>query len=273
MHGGLGEGEESYYADGAWYDAEYVHIGGDIPYYQRVARETEGPILELACGTGRLSIPMAQTGRPVLGIDIAPGMLERAQEKRSKLPPPLQDKLHFELGDMRTLRLGRTFNAVVLAFNTLLHMLEDDDLLAALETARIHLAPGGLFHLDVHTPYPTAEQRREPDGRYDPQQMIDPRTGQRYIVSENNRFDPRTQINSMSFYYRPVNAAGEPIGPEREVVLRLRVLFPRELDSWIRRAGLEVAGDWDDFNRARPFTALGGRRVMALRAAAPRSAG
>lgn len=258
------EDRERYYADGAWYDAEYVHIGGDIPYYVSVAQQAPGPILELACGTGRLTIPMAETGRPVTGVDIAPGMLAQASKKCAALPPEQQANLRFVAGDMRNVRLGERFEAVILAFNTLMHMTEDEDLRATLETAREHLSDTGRFHLDLHTPYPTIAQQREPGGRYDPQQMIDPHTGHRYVVTENNRYDPRTQINTMRFYYRRADGQGRPIGPEREEVLRLRVIFPRELDLWIQLAGLRVVGDYDDFAHSRPFSGEGGRRVLIL---------
>lgn len=264
--GGLGADEWTYYSDGAWYDAEYVHIGGDVPYWERVARESPGPILELACGTGRLSIPMSvRAGRPVVGVDIAPSMIERALVKRSRLPPDLQANLQFLVGDMRSVRLGSKFPCVVLAFNTLMHMLEDDDLAATLATAREHLLPDGFFHLELHTPHPSIISARDPAGRYDPQQMIDPHTGYRWVVTENNRYDPRTQINHMHFYYRRADAQGRAFGEERQVTLRLRVIFPRELDRWLRDSGFEVVGDWDDFARSKPFSGEGGRRVMALK--------
>ena len=253
-----------YYADGARYDAEYVHIREDIAYYQQIAADTPGRILELACGTGRLSIPMAQVGAEVHGIDIAPGMLSRAEEKRLSLPPYDQDRLRFDRGDMRTFRGATPYAAVVLAFNTLMHMVRDDDLLATLRTARRNLGPGGLFHLDLHTPYPELWSGRDPEGRYDPQQMIDPRTGDRYVVSENNRYDPRHQINRMSFFYQRVDSQGDPVGPEREAVLELRVLFPRELDFFLKVAGFEVVGDWDDFGRMYSFSGTAGRRVLTV---------
>ncbi len=253
-----------HYGDGAWYDAEYVHIRGDVPYYARVAEETSGAILELACGTGRLSFPMAATGAYVHGIDAAPPMIARAQEKRLSLPGAQQARVSFEVADLRSLRLGREFAAVVLAFNTLMHMTGDDDLAAALESVRAHLADGGLFHFDLHTPFPEL-LTRDPDGRYDPQQMIDPDTGDRYIVTESNEYDPRTQINRMYFYYQRLDRAGQAVGPERRAVLDLRVIFPRELDRWLAGAGFEAVGDWDDFDRSKAFSGKGGRRVVTAR--------
>ena len=253
---------EDYYADGEWYDAEYVHIGGDVPYYEKVATETRGRILELACGTGRLTFPMVEAGARVLGVDLSRGMLARAWARREDLPPSQRLSVEFVQGDMRTFRADGRFDAVVLGFNTLMHMLEDDDLLATLQTARAHLHEEGLFHVDLHTPLPEITRNRDPDGRYDPEQMIDPRDGKRYIVTENNTYDPRRQINQMRFYYQEVDEAGLDVGPERCAVIDLRVLFPRELDHFMRLAGFEVVGDWDDFERTTRFSGGGGRRVM-----------
>jgi hypothetical protein len=164
---------------------------------------------------------------------------------------------------MRTLRLGERFDAVVLGFNTIMHMTEDPDLEAVLATAREHLGDGARFHLDLHTPYPTAIER-DPDGRFEPIEVIDPNTRERYVVTENNSFDPRTQINTMYFYYQKVDRERRPIGEEEKRELRLRVLFPRELDRWLFSAGFRVVGDWDDFDRAKPFSGRGGRRVMMV---------
>lgn len=268
--GGLLPEELLHYADGDWYDAEYVHIGGDIPYYQQVSREVSGSILELACGTGRLTEPMAKAGSQVVGVDIAPGMLARAEKKRAALPAEVRDRLSYVHGDMRTVRLERSFDAVVLGFNTLLHLVRDEDLEAALETVRVHLGPKGRFYFDVHTPH-FGLLERDPNGRYDPQQMIDPHTGERYVVTESNRFLAREQQNLLSFHYQRVDRAGTPVGPERTVTLRLRVMFPRELDRWLELAGLQIVGEWDDFARQTPFTGRGGRRVAVAGLSPPES--
>ena len=255
-----------HYGDGDWYDAEYVHIGGDIPYYTQVAQESQGPILELACGTGRLSLPMAKTGAQVHGIDIARTMIERAKQKRGLLSAQVAERLSFDVGDMRTLRVEERYGAVVLAFNTLMHMLEDDDLLAALKTAKLHLLPRGLFYFDIHTPFPEL-LNRDPKQRHDPQQMIDPHTGARFLVTDNNDYNPRTQINTIRFFYQRIDPGGSPLGKELRAELKLRVLFPRELDLFLSLAGFEVIGDWDDFERTKPFSGKGGRRVVVARAA------
>ncbi|MBI4819885.1 MAG: class I SAM-dependent methyltransferase [Deltaproteobacteria bacterium] len=263
----LGPDELAYYGDGAFYDAEYVHIRSDIPFYESIAAAGEGPILELAAGTGRLTIPMALASRhDVVGIDVAPAMIEEANKKRGLLDESVRARLRFEVADMRHARLGTSFDTIVLAFNTLMHLLDDGDVDACLSTAREHLSEKGLFHLDVLNPHGGLVTSRDRESRYDPQQMIDPRTGSRYVVTENNAYDPRTQINVLTFYYRRADRDGRPMGDELKRSVRLRVFYPRELELLIRRAGLEIAGDFDDFSK-NPFSARGGRRILALRRA------
>ena len=199
------------------------------------------------------------------GIDSAPGMIARAEDKRRSLPSFQQERVSFEVADMRTVRLPRKFESVILAFNTLMHMISDDDLARAFETVRAHLDQGGLFYFDLHTPFPEL-LTRDPAARYDPQEMIAPKTGDRYIVTESNEYDARTQINRMYFFYQQVDRNGHAIGSEKRAVLLLRVIFPRELDRWLHQEGFEVVGEWDDFERTKPFSGKGGRRVVAARA-------
>lgn len=249
-----------HYGDGAWYDAEYVHIRADRPLYQAIAREASGPILELACGTGRLSFPMAEAGATVVGIDLAPAMLRQARRKLRQAPPEVQSRLRFEEADMRALDLGQRFDRVVLGFNTLLHMLEDKDLFALLDGVKRHLAPGGRFHFDIFTPYPGLGER-DPEGRYDPQQMIGP-DGERWIVAENNTYDPRRQVNHMRFYYRRPGPDGEPTGQELHTEVSLRVIYPRELELLLRTAGFEILAEYEDYARSQAYTAKAGLRVV-----------
>lgn len=257
-----------HYGDGRWYDAEYVHMRGDIDYYVGIAANSPGPLLELAAGTGRLTIPMVQAGAEVVGVDSAIAMVEEAERKRAALPFGDRARLTFVRGDMRSLRLDRKFSRVVLAFNTLMHMTEDADLAATLATVRAHLTDDGLFSFDLHTPYPSLP-KRDPEGRYDPQQMFDPRTGARILVTENSDYDPRTQINTMRFFYQEVTKDDRPVGRERFTELRLRVIFPRELDHYLDVAGFEIVGDFDDFAETQPFSGRGGRRVVHARLKSP----
>lgn len=257
-----------HYGDGVWYDAEYVHVGADIPGYREWAARRRGPILELACGTGRLTFPMAEAGVVVTGVDYAPPMIRRALAKRAELAPHARGRLDFRVGDMRTLDLGTSFEGVVIGLNSLMHMTTDEDLHAALSTARRHLSASGRLALDVFMP-PPAALGRDPDGRYDPQEMIDPRDGQRYVVTESTRYDPARQLHHLTFFYQPVDRRGRSDGPELRSELTVRVMMPRELELWFRVVGLEIVGDWDDLEATAPFSGRGGRRFIEARKTEP----
>jgi SAM-dependent methyltransferase len=260
--------QRDHYGDGDWYDAEYVHVGADIPDIREWGRRVGGPILELGCGTGRLTLPLAEVAPRVVGVDLSSPMIARARAKQAGLPPETAARLDLCVGDMRALDLGERFAGVLVGLNALMHMTTDADLWAALRTARRHLAPGGRLALDVFAP-PPAAYGRDPDARFDPQEMVDPRDGQRYVVTESSRYDPARQRHDLTFHYQPVSRDGRPEGPELRADLSLRVVFPRELDVWLRLAGLRIVGDWDDLAATRPFSGTGGRRFVEAEATEP----
>lgn len=101
--------------------------------------------LEIGCGTGRLTIPIAKAGVAITGVDLSAAMLGKAREKAAA------DEVVIELveGDMRDFDLGRRFETVLIPGNSLLHMLEERDVERALDAARRHLAPGGRLIFDI----------------------------------------------------------------------------------------------------------------------------
>lgn len=111
---------------------------------------TEGEILELACGGGRLALPFLALGRPVVGIDLSEEMIRILQDRYDRLPRSRRRvPLTAVVGDMRDFDLGRQFGAIVLATTSvfLLDISERQQLFAAV---RRHLAPGGLFFVTVY---------------------------------------------------------------------------------------------------------------------------
>lgn len=133
------------------YDLDMSSETEDIDMYRRLAVECGGPVLEIGVGTGRVAAPIAADGIDVAGIDCCEAALAIAQEKREKLDDPGRLALHNL--DMRDFDLGRKFNLIIFAFNTLNHVLHTPELVAALRCARRHLAPGGRVVADVFSPH------------------------------------------------------------------------------------------------------------------------
>jgi SAM-dependent methyltransferase len=127
----------------AWapvYDAWAAHMTEDIAHYVSLAREAEGPIVELAVGSGRVAIEVVrETGKSVLGIDSSKAMLEIARERAAGLP------LELRLGDMRDLELEEPAGLIYIPFRSLLHLHGWQDKRRVFERVAASLRPGGRF--------------------------------------------------------------------------------------------------------------------------------
>ena len=123
-------------------------------------------LLDLGCGTGRHAVEMAKRGVQVTGVDMSESMLDMGQKilsrlDRQEIPAPLPELFQ---GDVRASRLGKQFDAVVSLFHVMSYQNTEDDALAVMETAKLHLKPGGLFFFDFwHGPGVLRDlpQRRE----------------------------------------------------------------------------------------------------------------
>jgi SAM-dependent methyltransferase len=114
----------------------------DVPFYVALAREADGPLVELAVGNGRVAIPVArETGRPVVGIDSSPAMLEQARERAAEAGV----ELDLREGDMRELELDGPAALISCPFRALLHLPTWADRRVTFERVAASLRPGGRF--------------------------------------------------------------------------------------------------------------------------------
>lgn len=105
-------------------------------------------ILELGCGTGAHAEQLARMGYIIHGVDLSEAMLARARARKASLPPEVAARLSFDLGDVRTVRTGGIYDAVISLFHVMSYQTTNADLEAAFRTAATHLEPGGLFLFD-----------------------------------------------------------------------------------------------------------------------------
>jgi SAM-dependent methyltransferase len=121
------------------YDRWAADMTEDVPFYVELAHEADGPIVELAVGTGRVAIPVARAvGRTVIGIDLSPAMLDQAREAEEPL-------LDLRLGDMRELELDEPAALIYCPYRALLHLPTWADRRTVFERVAAALRPGGRF--------------------------------------------------------------------------------------------------------------------------------
>lgn len=199
----------------------------------------DGDALELAIGTGRVAIPLAQRGIHVEGVDLSGAMIEQMRRK------PGGDTIHAVVDDITTVRLGRTFALTYLVFNTISNVTTQDGQVAVFETAAAHLRPGGCFVVEVGIP----DLQRLPRGdRFRPFSITDDHLG----IDEYDVVSQRL----VSHHYRQRGS-----GPGLALrSIPFRYVWPSELDLMARVAGLRLRHRWGDWDRS-PFTALDDKHV------------
>lgn len=228
------------YAHGSarFYDAFHGTYAADRSYFLRLARNNPGPVLEIACGTGRLGLELIRAGADYFGLDAAEGMLGRFREKwRERVGA---GEAPVACGDMRRFELQRRFGLVLITFNSLQHLQSDAEVLDTFACCRRHLEPDGLFVFDVFNPDRRILER-DPDRVYFVQRFLDEERGEWCDVSESNRYDPVSRINSIVWHYRYEK------GEEGTFRIRMRQFFPADLDALVARAGFRAVNKWGDF--------------------------
>jgi SAM-dependent methyltransferase len=255
-------GARESYEDAALYDFEYRRRRADVNFYRRIAQEQResslsrgaevSPILELACGTGRLTAPLLRDGHTVIGLDHSAAMLARAAWRLRRLGPTRRRRALLVRGDMRAIGFAPRFGLVLCAFHSLQHLVEKQDLLACLRGAAASLAPRGWLAFDLLPPDPDWIQR-DPERRWARTVFRHPVTGQRLAYSTNHRFDAERKTLHVRLYYQPLDGRGRPAG--REWVHRLchRQLEPDEVASLLDASGMEIIARFGGFD-GRPFT-------------------
>jgi SAM-dependent methyltransferase len=249
--GGLAElidiGANEHYLDADLYDHEYKRRRADVAWYVELARRlvpAGGRILDLGCGTGRVTFALARAGFEVVGVDASPAMLARLEARRARVAPSLQARITTHHADLRALDLGprAKFPLVISAFNVLEHLYTRVELAQCLAGVDRHLARGGRFAFDVQLP-DLQWLMRDPDRRWAKTRFTHPRTGQKVFYSTNHIYDPISQIALIRIYYDPVDGS-----PGRVVLLSQRKYFPAELEALCAASGFATVERYGDFS-------------------------
>jgi len=202
-----------------YYDAEYEHeemLQSDVSFLLDHLKSKQS-ILELAVGSARAAIPLAQAGHRVLGIDNDPAMLRLAKQKRDSVG--LKDtQLKLLNQDILHLNLKQKFDWIILLFNTFLIFttLEDQD--RALQNIRRHLKPTGRFWLDIFQPNLTLIAQDESKG-LQPKTFYVPQLDRTVFRSTDVRRDPASQIQPVTRKIIWIDQSGRHIQQKRSFKL------------------------------------------------------
>lgn len=237
----MGEGWEGWDVYAPFYDWENAQTLGrrDVPFWRRLALTAPGRVLELGCGTGRVSKPLSKAGVDLVGVDRSAEMLARFTRQRTK--PPTRQRRAVR-ADIRHLPFAdRSFSMVIAPYGVLQSLTRDRDLADALAAAARVLPAGGTFGVDL---VPDVPRWREYDNRV----QLRGRAGTRHLtLIESVRHDRRRRLTTFSQTY--VERRGRR-KTEHRFDLTFRTLTVPQMVRRLERAGFRVRRILGDYQGA-----------------------
>jgi SAM-dependent methyltransferase len=218
----------------------------DIAFYCNAAKQYGGPVLELGCGTGRITMALAEAGYPVAGLDISGKMLERAAGKCSELSKETRERVRLIEGDMTRFDLGEKFSSVIIPFRPFQHLLETEQQIQCLDCVRKHLAPRGRLIVDFFQT--DAERMHNPKFLDESLLMEYEMPGGRHVALSERvvAFRRALQRNDVEMIFRVTHADGRQ---ERLVMAwTLRYFFRYEVEHLLARCGFRLEALYGNFD-------------------------
>lgn len=245
------EPTDSYNISAKHYDAAYAALKTlvDLPFYLDLAKKSGGPVLEVACGTGRVLLNIAREGIEIHGVDNSEKMLQVLKSHLETEPLQVRQKVTLHQSDMRLFRTEKKFPLVIMPFRPMQHMFTLQDQISALTTAAAHLQENGILAFDVF--YPKFDLIPAGIG----QEILDlewtvnstpPKTIHRYFKKES--FDKVHQTFSAIFIFRTFEA-DQLIHEETEPLKMSYYTYPH-LQALFKLANLETVEEFGSFAKA-----------------------
>ena len=235
-----------------YYDEAYAKKEDlvDRDFYVELAKKIGGPVLELACGTGRILLPIAREGIAIHGVDLSSAMLDTLRRNLQREPKDVRELVSLVQDDMRTFRSNREYRLVIIPFRPLQHMYTVEDQLAALTTAAFHLEEEGILAFDVFFPrgfemisLGIGEETLELEWvmKSDPGKIV-----RRYLRKES--VDKINQNFTATFIFRTYQD-GKLVKEETEPLKMSYYTYPH-LRALFLLAGLEIVEEYSSFDKA-----------------------
>lgn len=230
------------------YDVRVLDWPGEVDFYRGLiahSHSNANRMLEVACGTGRITLRLAKDGVDITGLDISSELLEIARAKNTGM-----SNVNWVLGDMRTFEIGTKFGYVIIPGHSFQFMNTPDDQVKCLEQIKRHLVPDGLavIHLDhqdfvwlaglLDKKEPVPEKSRI---------LTHPTTNRKYRQSFAWTFEPSTQTATITTNWEEVNENGNVTQTWKMEPMRLHCVFRFEMEHLLRRVGFSIEAVYGDF--------------------------
>jgi ubiquinone/menaquinone biosynthesis C-methylase UbiE len=224
-----------------FYDIEHDRFSEDLDMYSNYAELSGGKILELACGSGRILLPLAQEGYELTGVDSSERMLEIAQQRLQE--EDLADRCQLVQQDMRTLQLGQKYRLAILGLGSLGHITTRKDQQSTLAAVRAHLSHGATLIIDISNG--DARYMEDLSGHVLHQGTWPTQDGYYYTHFVSPASSSEKHLLELTHFYER-HQQGGPV--ERTIITTMLYLFERnELELLLEQAGFVVKDVYGDY--------------------------
>lgn len=238
-----------------FYDDYYGRNTGDIDFWINQCKDKE-KILEVACGTGRVTFPIIESGKKVYALDYSSAMLDILKEK-AKEKSYSKKNLEVFCQDMRDMKFNQKFDIILITSNSVNHLEKTEDFEKMLSCVYHLLENDGLLIFDALKPR-FKYLMRNMNEFYDHDEFILKKTGEKISICENSKYNHATQINNVNYYYK------DSKGKETVLNTKVRLYFPQELDYIIQKSNFKIVGKYDWYD-LRKFEGKTNEQIFILR--------
>ncbi|MFH1454105.1 MAG: class I SAM-dependent methyltransferase [Armatimonadota bacterium] len=227
-----------------FYDIVWQDAKEDINFYYEAVKNERQPVLELGCGTGRVTIPLACAGLKVVGLDISSKMLEQARMKLANTGK-ISGNIRFEEQDMRSFNLPERFGACIIPFRSFLHLLSLGDQEKCLNSIHNHLKAQGKLIFNIFVP----NLKWISKGKHKEDKKIINVDLDRTLECEfDSKYDTFNQTIELTIGLTLKNSKTGK-SSRQKVKLNSRYIFPFEMYHLLTKCNFKVLNLYGDFNK------------------------
>lgn len=249
----------SHYENGLLYDAyEQGQVlefkpDPDLQFWKIIAEQSGKSILEIGCGTGRISTFLSDVGFDVTGLDNSKSMLDIAKQK--------SQSVNWVDGDMQNFQLNQKFDLIILAYNVFLHNLNNSVALQFLNFIKTLLNQHGKLVIDIVNPSYDFLRSRLESSRKVSSVFKHPDTDDIIIASRESQYQSDSQIFKIKYYYQVMGYQENPL----HAIINFKLYFPQEIDGILGFAGYKINHKYGCYNFS-DFTSDSPLQIMVCQA-------
>lgn len=234
------------------YDLDQRNITkDDISFYLEYASKLSGSILELACGTGRVTIPLANGGYNIWGIDLSKEMLYQLKVKMENLQEEVKQRIHISQANMTNFELGHEFSLIIIPFRSFQSLISEEQQKACLHTVHRHLSKDGHFIINVFKPYAQLDKSWIQPEALD-WETVNPVTGNKVRRTHIRR---EIDLENQIIYPELIYYVTDQDGVEKKIVelLTLKYYYEEQIRKLIQSNGFKIVEEMGYYDR-RPIS-------------------